>query len=63
MSDTEKFLDYYKSARSKGTYKSYKRGLTLFEEYYGRSTDKALEERRLELLKMEGNGYAGWGSM
>ncbi len=53
MSETEKFLDYYKSARSKGTYKSYKRGLTLFEEYYGKSTDKALEERRLDVASKD----------
>jgi len=46
MSETEKFLDYYRTARRKGTYKSYKRGLSLFEEYYGKSTDKALKERR-----------------
>ena len=46
MSETEKFLDYYKSARRKGTYKSYKRGLSLFEEYYGKNTDIALKERR-----------------
>jgi len=53
MSETEKFLDYYKSARSKGTYKSYKRGLTLFEEYYGKSSDKALEERRQDVASKD----------
>lgn len=46
MSETDKFLDYYRDARRKGTYKSYKRGLSLFEEYYGKSTDIALKERR-----------------
>ncbi len=53
MSETEKFLDYYKSARSKGTYKSYKRGLTLFEKYYGKSSDKALEERRQDIASKD----------
>jgi len=28
----QRFLDYYREARSKGTYKSYKRGIALFEE-------------------------------
>ena len=53
MSETEKFLDYYKSARRKGTYKSYKRGLALFEEYYGKSTDKALQERRQDVASKD----------
>jgi len=42
----QRFLDYYREARSKGTYKSYKRGIALFEEYYGKSCDEALEERK-----------------
>lgn len=49
MSAKERFLDYYKNARSKGTYKSYKRGLALFEEYYGKSSDVALEERKQDV--------------
>lgn len=46
ISAKQRFLDYYKEARSKGTYKSYKRGLALFEEYYGKSCDIALKQRR-----------------
>jgi len=46
MSETQKFLDYIKEAKSKNTYKSYRVSLRLFEEYYGKSCDEALEERR-----------------
>jgi len=46
MSETEKFLDYIKEAKSKNTLKSYKVGLRLFEKYYGKSCDEALSERR-----------------
>ncbi len=44
MSETEKFLDYIKKAKSKNTHKSYKRGIALFEEYYGK-TDKRISRR------------------
>ena len=46
MSETEKFLDYIKQAKSKNTLKSYKVSLRLFEEFYGKSCDEALQERR-----------------
>lgn len=46
MSETEKFLDYIKQAKSKNTFKSYKSGLRLFEEFYGKSCDVAAKERR-----------------
>lgn len=49
----QRFLDYYKEARSKGTHKSYKRGLALFEEYYGKSCDLALEERKQDTQSKE----------
>lgn len=49
MSKKEEFLKYYKEAKSKATYKSYKRGLALFEEFYGKSTDEAFEERRQDV--------------
>ena len=44
MSETENFLDYSKSARRKGTHKSYKRGLGLFEEYYGKTQTMYLKK-------------------
>ena len=46
MSETEKFLDYIKQAKSKNTLRSYKVGLRLFEEFYSKSCDEALKERR-----------------
>ena len=46
MSETQKFLDYIKEAKSKNTYKSYRVSLRLFEEYYGKSCDEVLKERR-----------------
>lgn len=49
MSETEKFLDYIKEAKSKNTLKSYKVGLRLFEEYYGKTCDEALSERREDI--------------
>ncbi len=45
----QRFLEYYKEARSKATYKSYKRGLVLFAEYYGKSCDIALKQRRKDV--------------
>lgn len=49
MSKKQEFLKYYREAKSKATYKSYKRGLALFEEFYGKSTDEAFEERRQDV--------------
>jgi len=49
ISETQEFLDYYLKARSKQTHKSYKRGLALFEEYYKKSCDEALKQRRLDV--------------
>lgn len=50
LSKVEQFLDYYRNARSKATYKMYKRGIRLFEEYYQKSADKILEERKQDVL-------------
>jgi integrase len=44
-SQKEKFLNYYKDAKSKATYKSYKRSLSLFKEWYGKDADTILKER------------------
>lgn len=48
-SKKQEFLNYYLEAKSKATYKSYKRGLALFEEYYGKDSDTILEERRQDI--------------
>lgn len=50
MSVKERFLDYHKKARSKGTYKSYRRGLELFLEWCGKDADTVLAERRQDIL-------------
>ncbi len=49
LSKTEQFLNYIKEAKSKNTYKSYKRGIALFEEFYGKTSDVALKERREDI--------------
>gem|GEM_PF-4789722 len=46
MSKTEQFLDYIKQAKSKNTCKSYKRGIALFEEFYGKSSKRSIKEPR-----------------
>lgn len=40
------FLDYVKASKSKNTFKEYKRGIAKFCEWYGKSADEVLEERR-----------------
>jgi len=40
------FLDYVKKSKSKNTFKEYKRGIAKFCEWYGKSADEVLEERR-----------------
>jgi len=43
------FLDYYRTSKSKGTCKSYRRSLDLFEEYYGKNLDLVLAERKTDV--------------
>jgi len=45
----DRFLDYYKTSKSKGTFKSYRRSLDLFEEYYGKNLDSILAERKADV--------------
>ncbi len=45
----DRFLDYYKTSKSKGTHKSYRRSLDLFEEYYGKNLDTILAERKTDV--------------
>jgi len=40
------FLDYVKETKSKNTFKEYKRGIAKFCEWYGKTGDEVLEERR-----------------
>ena len=44
------FINYLEKSKSKSTVTIYKRGLELFSEYYGKSLDEILEERRQDLL-------------
>jgi len=43
------FLDYIKDSKSKGTFKEYKSGLAKFVEWYGKSLDEILAERKQDL--------------
>lgn len=43
------FLDYVKESKSKGTFKEYKSGLAKFVEWYGKSLDEILAERKQDL--------------
>jgi len=45
----ERFYEYYQKAKSKNTLKSYRRGLELFLEYYGKDADTVLAERRADI--------------
>jgi integrase len=45
----ERFYEYYQKAKAKNTLKSYKRGLELFLEYYGKDADTVLAERRADI--------------
>jgi integrase len=49
MSKTKAFLDYIKKTKSINTFRLYERGLRLFEEFYGKSSDVAIEERREDI--------------
>ncbi len=40
------FLDYVAQSKSKATLRLYKRGLTVFSEWYGKSLEEILEERK-----------------
>jgi len=44
------FLDYVAQSKSKATLRLYKRGLTLFSEWYGKSLEEILEERRQDWI-------------
>lgn len=44
------FLNYIKRTKSKATVKLYKRGLAIFCEYYGKTLDEILEERRQDWI-------------
>ena len=44
------FLDYTSQSKSKATLRLYKRGLTLFSEWYGKSLEEILEERRQDWI-------------
>jgi integrase len=46
LSAKKRFLDYIRETKSKNTLKSYRVSLSLFEEFYGKSCDEALKERR-----------------
>ena len=41
----EAFEQYYREARSKHTFKAYKRGIELFTEWFGKSADEILQQR------------------
>jgi integrase len=43
------FLDFVKDSKSKGTFKEYKSGLAKFVEWYGKSLDEILAERKQDL--------------
>lgn len=43
------FLDYIKDSKSKSTFKEYKSGLAKFVEWYGKSLDEILAERKQDL--------------
>ncbi|MGD0028615.1 MAG: hypothetical protein ABSC91_06725 [Candidatus Bathyarchaeia archaeon] len=43
------FLDYVKESKSKGTFKEYKSGLAKFVDWYGKSLDEILAERKQDL--------------
>jgi integrase len=45
----ERFYEYYRKAKSKNTLKSYRCGLELFLEYYGKDADSVLAERRADI--------------
>jgi site-specific recombinase XerD len=43
------FLDYIKESKSKQTFKEYKSGLAKFVEWYGKTLDEILAERKQDL--------------
>lgn len=45
----EEFIDYIRKAKSQSTLKIYRRGLNLFSEYYGKSLDEILKERKEDM--------------
>jgi integrase len=47
------FIEYLEKSKSKSTVRIYKRGLELFSEYYGKSLDQILEERKQDLLSSD----------
>jgi len=49
MNAKEKFLEHLRRGKKKSTYKSYKRGLELFLEWYGKDADTVLEERKADI--------------
>ena len=50
MNAKEQFLDHLLRGKTKGTYKSYKRGLELFLEWYGKDADTVLTERKADIM-------------
>jgi hypothetical protein len=46
----EAFLEHIKKAKSKGTFKEYKSGIEKFAEFYGKSANEILEERRADVM-------------
>lgn len=49
MTAEERFLTDLKARRTKGTVKSYRRGLDLFLEYYRKNSDMVLAERKADI--------------
>ena len=49
MNAKEQFLDHLIRGKTKGTFKSYRRGLELFLEWYGKDADTVLEERKADI--------------
>lgn len=49
----KEFLEETKATKSKNTFKSYKRGIDLFMEYYGKDADIILKERYADLQSKE----------
>lgn len=53
--NAQDFLDYVKQAKSKATYKSYKTGLKVFSEWYGKTLNEVLKERFKDLQSQDMN--------
>jgi site-specific recombinase XerD len=49
MTAEERFLEDLKARRTKGTVKSYRRGLDLFLEYCDKNSDTVLAERKQDV--------------